>query len=380
MIYCILLCVLCYAIFSVYLLVGWKSIAYTVTNVEKKPIHTVAVILPIRNERVHIEIILKNLLDQNYPKELYQVYLADDGSTDGTIDVLEKWIHTYPDTFKWAEQQPTFADWKGKKKMIASAIEQTNAEFILTTDADCLLSSAWIRSMVDCLESSSNIQFVSGPVKMVGPDTFWNNFQKVEFSSLIGSGASAIGLKKPLMCNGANVAYLRNAYIKVSGFEGNESIASGDDEFLMHKIVAEFSAEAVVFCKNEDAIVETKTADAWSVFYNQRKRWAGKWEHYRLKYVQAAALFVFGFHLTLLISSILVLINQLDWYYLLLLWGTKALFDYFYLKSVARFLSIDFKKSIFISAVLIYPLYVVGFGLISRLGSYTWKERIEKLS
>jgi poly-beta-1,6-N-acetyl-D-glucosamine synthase len=379
-IYFIILCVLSYVVFSIYLMVGWNNIAFSITNIEKNHTHTVAVILPVRNECNHIELILENLLVQNYPKELYHVYLADDGSTDGTEAILKKWIQTYPDTFKWVEQQAAFLDWKGKKKMIASAIAQTNAEYILTTDADCMLLPTWIRSMVDCLESSVEVQFVSGPVKMIGPDTFWSNFQKIEFLSLVGSGASAIGLKKPLMCNGANVAYLKSSYIKVSGFEGNETIASGDDEFLMHKITAQFSKKAVVFCKNVDAIVATHTADSWAVFYNQRKRWAGKWTHYRLKYVQAVALFVFGFHLTIVISSILVLLNQLDWYYLLILWGTKALFDYFYLKSVARFLSNDFKKSIFISAVLIYPLYVVGFGIISRLGSYTWKERIEKLS
>ena len=38
------------------------------------------------------------------------------------------------------------------------------------------------------------------------------------------------------MCNGANLAYEKKAFNEVSGFEGIDHIASGDDMLLMHKI------------------------------------------------------------------------------------------------------------------------------------------------
>jgi len=368
-----------YALFSVYLIVGWKKINEPILNQLSKPVTSVAIIVPIRNEKDTIELLLQDLKNQAYPQELLTVYLADDGSLDGTDIIINNWINRYPNYFKPVSLLAEYAGWKGKKKMIASAIAISDATLILTTDADCRIPVGWVRSMVDSYEHS-HAAFISGPVIMKGKPGYWNSFQSIEFSSLVGSGASAIGLHLPVMCNGANVAYTRSAYEKVKGFEGNENIASGDDEFLMHKITSQFSANSVIFCKNKEAIVVTAPAASWGEFYNQRKRWAGKWEHYKLWYVQVIAVWVFLFHFFLLLSSILGILGVINPELPLIMWVIKAFFDYLYLKSIARFLSIDFKNSTFINAVMIYPFYAVGFGIAARFGSYTWKERTEDLS
>ena len=38
------------------------------------------------------------------------------------------------------------------------------------------------------------------------------------------------------MCNGANLAYTKNAFNAVGGFKDIDDIASGDDMLLMYKI------------------------------------------------------------------------------------------------------------------------------------------------
>jgi len=38
------------------------------------------------------------------------------------------------------------------------------------------------------------------------------------------------------MCNGANLAYEKQAFFDVNGFEGIDDVASGDDMLLMHKL------------------------------------------------------------------------------------------------------------------------------------------------
>ncbi|ABG59445.1 glycosyltransferase family 2 protein [Cytophaga hutchinsonii] len=373
------ICCLLYILFGVCLLIGWQRIQEYDIDPSYMPDTSVAVILPVRNEIDKIESVLHDLLIQEYPQELFTVYLVDDASTDGTTQVLQNWAMRYPDRFRMVCIQPAYAGWKGKKKQIASALAQSASALILTTDADCRHLPAWIKTMV-YTQLKTQASFVSGPVRMQGEYTFWNKFQWIEFASLVGSGASAIGLQVPLMCNGANILYTREAYNAVGGFEGNTAVASGDDEFLMHKLVAARGAGSVVFCKQQHAVVSTGSATSWQEFRNQRKRWASKWEHYALWYVQAVAIWIFVFHFTLLVCSALALIFVTAWYWAVAMWATKIIFDYFYLKSVARFLSIDFKKSTFMYAVLIYPAYVIYFGLMARFGTYTWKERIEKHS
>lgn len=373
------ICALLYSIFGILLVVGWQKIKKYPADTTRELTTEVAIIIPIRNEESSIALLLQDLCAQTYPRAYMRVYLADDGSTDATPVILTDWIERYPALFKRVILNPAYADWRGKKRWIASAIAAGTEPFILTTDADCRIGPDWLKTMVHTwLESGAG--FISGPVRMHGEPSFWNRIQALEFSSLVGSGASAIGLHYPLMCNGANVGYSRDAYHAVKGFDGNSAIASGDDEFLMHKVAAEISKEAVVFCKESAAIVSTAPASDWATFYQQRKRWAGKWGKYKLRYVQWIAVWIFIFHLTLIAALFLAMFLIMSWKWVVFLWGIKAISDYIYLKSVAGFLSIDFKNSTFINAVMLYPFYAVGFGIASRLGSYTWKERIEKLS
>lgn len=371
----VIFCCFMYLLFSFLLIKGWKEVKFLAVDSNYIPTTTVAIVLTVRNEEMVLDSILSQLVLQEYPQELVQIYIADDSSTDLTATIIGTWLIKHPDLLRKVNLNLQYVSWKGKKKWIASAIEQTEATLILTTDADCQIPKTWVKSMVHAFEIK-HASFISGPVSMKGAKNFWHAFQEIEFSSLIGSGASAIGLQKPLMCNGANIGYARKAYQQVRGFDGNETIASGDDEFLMHKISREFGASQIVFCKDENSIIRTETATTWSEFYNQRKRWASKWENYTLNYVKGIAIGIFIFHLSILVFSALALVNYVAWYLPIFLWGTKIFFDYFYLKSIARFLSIDFKNTTFIKTVLIYPMYVVYFGIAGRFGTYRWKERI----
>jgi len=367
-----------YIIFSILLQKGWRSVKETIVPDSFTPQTSVTIIVPVRNEENSIGDLLKGLLNQNYPESLMKVFLVDDQSTDGSTEILREWSMNYSSLFRYLEVSERNKTLKGKKKAIASAIDATDSTLILTTDSDCTIGKDWIRTFVYVYEQSNPV-FISGPVRMVAEKSLWGRFQEIEFASLIGSGASAIGLGSPLMCNGANLAYTREAYTSVHGFEGNEQIASGDDEFLMHKMTIAFPG-GISFIKNKAAIVETKAAINLNEFIQQRKRWAGKWSHYTVVYVKLVALWVFLFHFTLIAVLLLAFLNQVHWNWIIMLWLTKGIFDYFYLKSVTNFLSNDFKNDTFIVSVLIYPFYVVTFGVLSRFGKYDWKERTERLS
>ena len=61
--------------------------------------------------------------------------------------------------------------------------------------------------------------------------------QELEFLSLIGSGAGAIGIENPIFCNGANMAYRKDVFLETNNFN-NDNTVSGDDVFLLHSIKA----------------------------------------------------------------------------------------------------------------------------------------------
>ncbi len=61
-------------------------------------------------------------------------------------------------------------------------------------------------------------------------------FQSLDFMSLQGITGASVFKKIHAMCNGANLAYEKDVFFEVGGFEGIDQLASGDDMLLMHKI------------------------------------------------------------------------------------------------------------------------------------------------
>jgi cellulose synthase/poly-beta-1,6-N-acetylglucosamine synthase-like glycosyltransferase len=103
----------------------------------------------------------------------------------------------------------------------------------------------------------------------------------------------------PFICNGANLAYRKTAFIRVKGFEGNKRFISGDDVFLMHKMKHEFGNEAIGFAKDKNALVKTYPAKSFLAFLDQRIRWASKSTGYRDPFAIATTIIVFVFNFIL---------------------------------------------------------------------------------
>ena len=97
---------------------------------------------------------------------------------------------------------------------------------------------------------------MSGPVALIKEKIFFQKLQSIEFSILIATGAACIYYRNPTMCNGANLAYTKRIFKEVGGFDGNADVASGDDEFLMHKVAKNYPKE-VIFLKDRESIVYT---------------------------------------------------------------------------------------------------------------------------
>lgn len=356
-----------YFIFNLVLIVVWKEMRakHKIPPVQRDT--KLTVIVPVRNEANNILQLLQDLNQQTYPFENFEVIIANDGSTDDTENIV------------LAFQEIAYYELKvlnllndssasPKKRAIQKSIEISSGELLITTDGDCSVSREWLSSIQQFYETKQ-AKLISSPVTFTEKNTFWNTIQIIEFASLIGSGACAMYLKKPNMCNGANLAYTREVFEEVNGFAGNEMVASGDDEFLMHKIAKKYP-DKVFFNMDVDAIVRTTSQENLSHFYQQRRRWASKWKHYDNWQVSALAIFIFLANLSVLIAY--YLINEYLGIGILVL---KFSAEFFFLSLVITFLGYR-NKIIYIPIVqLIYPFYVVFFGLLAQGKGYRWKGR-----
>ncbi len=198
--------------------------------------------------------------------------------------------------------------------------------------------------------------------------------QEVEFAALVGIGGASLALGAPNMCNGANLAYTRAAFLAVQGFSGNAHVASGDDEFLMHKIAARYPGQ-VAFLKAPAAIVSTAAQESVGAFLAQRVRWASKWPHYQNRRIKQLALLVFGVNALLFLGAAGAVPGWLAGGQIALLYAVKLAVDGWFLAPVLRFFNRRHHLLYLLPWQLVYVPYVVGTALAGLRGTYSWKGR-----
>lgn len=353
----------------IYLIIGWHKIPITVPK-NSKPNPFVTIIVVVRNEEKNIDLLIQSIENQTYPSKYFELIIVDDCSEDTTVYKISQYIQSAKIDIRLI--QLTDGVGVGRKKMaITNAIQLAKGSLIMATDGDCAPNPKWLESFVSYYQSN-NYKFISGPVTFFS-DSFFDKIQIVEFASLIGTGASSIQWKSPNMCNGANLAFEKDVFWAVNGYDGFENQPSGDDEFLMHKINNKY-LNAIGFIKNKDATVITKAQATISSFYNQRKRWASKWNQYLNIKNSLLALFVFALNFAVIITICLVISNNAPNILLILLF-LKLLFEWIFIGEILVFLSQN-KCIVFIPIVqIIYPFYILFTALGTLSKKYHWKGR-----
>ena len=346
--------------------VGWtKNKATGVSHFLPK----VSVIIAMRNEQEKVLHLLSELSKQVYPIDKLEFILVNDHSTDSTLEVLE---NAAIDNLRVVNMPDGMS---GKKSAIAFAMKEASGEIILASDADCSFSPLWVHTMVAYF-ANKNIKLVSGPVSYHKQKGIFLGLQTLEFISLIGSGAGAIGVGNAIFCNGANMAYRKADFLELNNFE-NDDVVSGDDVFLLHSVKEKYK-QAIAFAKDENAIVLTDVVQTAKGFINQRKRWTAKTSVYKdFSSIYTSFLVLFA-NLSLLVLFVGSLYSVAYFQLFLLFYALKFTVDFLLLFPVLSFFKRrDLVKLIF-PFELFYAIYIVLIVILSFTKSFEWKGRIHK--
>ncbi|MFZ4647808.1 MAG: glycosyltransferase [Gemmataceae bacterium] len=386
-----------YCLMTLALWWGWVNIP--TARATGQPVVHITVVIPVRNEAQNIPHLLADLARQSYPH--FDVIVADDSSTDNTAAVVRQLTDGLPYTLTLLPL-PDERTGAPKKRAIAQSISIARGELILTTDGDCRVGPDWILSFAS-FYTEHQPKMMTGPVTFTGAkddisakavvqrdqstemsslQVVFSQLQTVEFASLIGSGAATLALGTPTMCNGANLCYEKRVFEEVNGFAGIDHVASGDDELLMHKIAKRYPfgghPAGVRFLKNPAAIVQTAPHASWHAFYNQRKRWASKWRAYDSWQPSALAVFVFLSNITPVLAVLGGITGAISGPMVALIIGLKTAPEFLFLRVIVQFLQKSRAVRWIPLTQLIYPFYVVFFGLAAQKKGFTWKGRVLK--
>ena len=366
---------------------SWVSIPdFRFTISDFQPTTKISVIIPARNEAENIKNCLDSIINQSYPKHLFEILVVDDHSTDNTAAIITGYASQNVKLISLKDFVAPAAINSYKKKAIEIAVQQSTGDLIVTTDADCFVPQNWLQTFAAFYQEKKP-EFIVMPVAIDCSFHFIEMFQAVDFMTLQGITGAAVYKKMHSMCNGANLAYSKKAFVQVNGFAGIDTIASGDDMLLMHKIYKQYP-DGIAYLKSKEVIVHTAPVKTIGEFFNQRIRWASKADKYDDKRIFAVLLLVYLFNCLLLVLPVLSLIKNVQysmfniqystfgvWILLLFL---KTITELVFILPVAKFFNKQSLLWLFPVMQPVHIIYTVIAGWLGKFGNYKWKGRSVK--
>lgn len=339
-----------YVVFLIACVYVWNKKEYDMTS--GNPLAGLSVVVCARNEEEHIGKLLEGIVSQTYQAQ--EIIVVDDGSTDSTSDI----VRSFPNI------KLLITNGVGKKAALKQGIEAATYEIIVCTDADCKLKRNWLQSIAVCFEKYQPSLLIM-PVKMEAGTSFWQHLQALEFMSLAAVTAGSAVASRPVMCNGANLAFRRDVWL--GSFEDiRMDEPSGDDMFFL--ISCKKKHQSILYLKTQEAMVSIEPPANLRVFCQQRRRWVSKSKSYTdIEIVLLAA----GISIVAILPLLLVVLLQ--WKVALLVWGIKTVVDAWFLSRFSTFFQV--KNSIWLVTALslVYPFYIGYIGITGMLCKVEWK-------
>jgi len=336
---------------------------------ETKAETTFTIVIPFKNEAENLNDLLQSIISLNYPGSLFEVILVNDDSNDSSTEIISDFMTK--SKLDISLIQNIRITNSPKKDAITSAISKAKHSWILTTDADCVVPKYWLDSF-DSFIKINESNFIAGPVTYHKIDTFLKRFQTLDFLSLIGATIGGFGIQKPFLANGANLAYKKDIFITLNGFEGNTNIASGDDIFLLEKALKHYPSK-VHYLKSKLAMVLTKPQTNFKNLISQRIRWAAKTSSYNNLIGKTTGLLVLLMNASLICYLFLAITGLVNFKLLGYIFIIKFSIDFFLIYKTARFFNQPEVLASYWLSSLIYPFFSAYIGIISAFKGYKWK-------
>lgn len=195
---------------------------------KSKPLSTpaplVSVVMPILNERRYIKRSLSAVLDQDYPRDRFEVLVADGMSTDGTREIIRGFQQEHPHLRLLdnpSERRP---------QALNLGTRSARGEIIVRVDGHCEIEPDYLRRCVRHLDEG--VDCVGGPIETIGEGVVAVAVAAA-MSSRFGVGGSPFRMRageERLVDTVAFPAYRRQTIERLGPYD-ESLLCNEDDEF-----------------------------------------------------------------------------------------------------------------------------------------------------
>jgi cellulose synthase/poly-beta-1,6-N-acetylglucosamine synthase-like glycosyltransferase len=247
----------------------------------------VSVIVAARNEAINLPALLNALVTQSHYQ--IEIIIVSDRSTDETSSVVSFFNDA---RIRFVEIRETPQGVSPKKHALAAGIRVAKGDILFLTDADCRPSPTWVSDTLKCFDARTAVVIGYSPFKKKQNEKFIELFQRYECFRTAALSAGAVGRNAPYMATGRNLAYRKEVFESVGGFDAIKHLLSGDDDLLLQRIARKTKMKIKYFV-SPTAEVETDAQPTLRQYLNQKAR------HYSASfhYPPASIFFLATYHL-----------------------------------------------------------------------------------
>jgi chlorobactene glucosyltransferase len=199
----------------------------------------VSVIVPARDEASNISTCIASLMNTLYPRR--EIIVVDDGSTDGTSDILQILAEHSDGVLRIVAGEPLPPGWLGKPWACWQGYRHAKGELLLFTDADTRHDDTLLGHAVGALHAHSADLLSVMPRQLMG--SFWERLIQPQIFTMIAMRYYDLGRVNRsrsvsgAIANGQFLLIRRDVYETIGGHEALRG-AVVEDQSIAQRVVA----------------------------------------------------------------------------------------------------------------------------------------------
>ena len=219
----------------------------------------VTVIVPVWNDVDRILLCVEALKAQTLKNNEYEIFVVDNGSTDGTYEKL------LSQTGITLLQESNPGSYSARNK----GLKEARGKYVAFTDSDCIPDEKWLENLISCAINKPSMGIIAGDIRFFKENTL------VEASALAYEELFSMDQEtyaKLGLCITANWLSDREVIINNSGFD--TSLKSGGDHEMSQRLTEQ--GLRVYFC--QDAVVMHPARNKKEILKKRKRVIGGAWD------------------------------------------------------------------------------------------------------
>ncbi|HZW40640.1 MAG TPA: glycosyltransferase [Ignavibacteriaceae bacterium] len=319
----------------------------------------ISIIIALRNEAENVDKLFTSLRTINFSNSQYEIIFIDDSSSDDTYNKLKENINEGDNYFVFKAESKKYS---GKKGALTLGVEKANFDYIMMTDADCIVSSEWLKKYSEKFDKG--FDFIFAPSPFIAENNLVNKISCFENlrSSILTFSFFKMGF--PYNAFGRNLGFSKKLFEKTKGYENTLETLSGDDDLLLREAVKRKLKIGII--EESDAFVYSYTKGKFKEYLKQKSRHLKTSHHYTVTIKNLLGIWHL-INLIMLFSLFLVPIIPR----IIVLPSMKILFDILIVKSFQKKYSYNFKIQQIFCLQIIYECFLI----LNFINSFIKKDR-----